>query len=341
MAIDMKHQPPPERREAIARAGLASLKAVASADGPPSARSLAVMRSIRDHLMRVDVDLDALDPIAPAELAARVPEEEWRERILRGMTLLALIDGAPTKARLDLLSTAANALAIDAAPVDTFRKVLHERINLIHIDIARRSFVRDAAKGYVKSEGARGVLHIAEGLLRHEDAALAARYHRLDDFPAGSFGRAYADFIHRNGFSFPGEVGGPPPPVMRHDCCHVLGGYGTTPSEECAVVAFQAGFEKADPFFVILFALAQFELGIGASPFLPGMSGQVEPDSLLAGLEHGSHVNRDLIGDPTWDPWDHFAEPLGDVRRLVGIPPRGRDPVYPAVPGEESTPAHT
>jgi hypothetical protein len=118
---------------------------------------------------------------------------------------------------------------------------------------------------------------------------------------------------------------------MRHDCCHVLGGYGTTPSEECAVVAFQAGFEKADPFFILLFALVQFELGIGSSPFLPGMKHQADPDSVFAGLEHGSHVQVDLIGDPAWNPWDHFHAPIDDVRRMLAIPPRGREPIYPEI----------
>ena len=49
------------------------------------------------------------------------------------------------------------------------------------------------------------------------------------------------DFIHRNRFQYPGEVGGPPPPVMRHDVCHVLGGYGTTASEECGVLGHSFG----------------------------------------------------------------------------------------------------
>jgi hypothetical protein len=332
MAIDMKHLPPPQRREAIARAGLASLKRVAGADGTPSPRALAVMRAVRDHLLKVTVDLDALDPIDAAALAAAVPEPEWRERILRGMTVLALMDGQPTQARQDLLSTTASALGIDAAPVRTFHKVLHERFRLVQIDIARRSFIRQAAKGYIKNEGPRGLLDTVAGVLGHEDKGLAARYHTLDDYPEGSFGRAYADFILRNHFSYPGEVGGPPPPVMRHDCCHVLGGYGTVPSEECAVLAFQAGFEKADPFFILLFALAQFELGIGASPFLPGMTGQADPDSVFAGLEHGSHVTKDLIGDPAWDPWDHFRTPIAELRASLNVLPRGREPIYPDLP---------
>jgi len=329
MVIDMKHRPPEDRLEAIATAGLSSLLAVAQTGGKTSERARSFMCAIRDHLMRVDVDIDKLAPLTPQALAQAVPETEWRERILRGMTLIAFLDGEPSQARLDLLEETAKVLDLDPAPVRTFRDLLNERIKLIYIDLARRSFVRQAAKAYIKEEGPRGLLDIAKGALGREDAALAARYHELDHYPEGTFGRAYADFIARNGFSYPGEIGGPPPPVMRHDCCHVLGGYGTTPAEECAVVSFQAGFEKADPFFVILFALAQFEIGIGASPFLPGMKGQADPDRMFEALEHGTHVSTDLIGDPVFDPWKEFSRPLSDVRARYAIPPRSRPPEYP------------
>ncbi|MDG2305635.1 MAG: hypothetical protein P8R42_13520 [Candidatus Binatia bacterium] len=329
MVIDMSHQPPPQRRDAIARAGLASLKAVATSDGEMTERARALLTAVRDHLLKVDLDIDATAPISAVELAAAVPETEWRERILRGMTMVGLVDGEPTERRLAILTETANELGLDPAPVKAFREVLNEKFRAVQIDVARRSFIPKAVNGYVKSEGMSGILDIVKGALGHEDAALAARYHQLDTYPEGTFGRAYATFIARNQFSYPGELGGPPPPVMRHDCCHVLGGYGTTPSEECAVVAFQAGFEKADPFFILLFALAQFELGIGSSPFLPGMKRQVDPDSLLAGLEHGSHVNRDLIGDTTWDPWDHFVAPIAEVRAKLDLPVRGREPEYP------------
>lgn len=328
VTIDMHRQPPPERRLAIARAGLASLKSIADTGGGISERALSFMRAVRDHLLHVDVDLDALVPIGPAELAREVPEAEWRERILRGMTILALLDGPATPECVAILEEAADALEVDVAPVRTFREVAEERIHAVQIDIARRGFIRDAAKAYVKDEGPHGVLDVARAVLGQENAALAARYHQLDSFPEGTFGRAYADFIARNRFSYPGELGGPPPPVMRHDCCHVLGGYGTTPAEECAVVSFQAGFERADPFYVMVFAIAQFEIGFGASPFLPGLEGQADPERMLAGLEHGTQVNTDLIGDPAFDPWKEFAKPLQEVRQKFDIPPRGRPPEY-------------
>ena len=44
------------------------------------------------------------------------------------------------------------------------------------------------------------------------------------------------------------------------------------------MVGFQAGFERADPFDVLMFALAEFELGFGVSLFIAGQQGGREPE---------------------------------------------------------------
>ncbi len=320
-------QPPPERREAIGRAGLGSLLAIATEGGPPSPMALRTITAIRDHLLRLPIPLEELEPLTPEQLAAAVPEPEWRERILRGMTVLALLEDSPGEARLARLEATARALAIDAAPVQAFHHVLEHQFNLVRLDIMRRGFQRGAAAAYVRDEGPAGALQIARSLLKREDPTLARRYRALAELPHGSLGRAYLAFIDANGFSVPGELGGPPPPVVRHDCCHVLGGYGTSPSEECGVLGFQAGFGRNDPFFTILFGLAQFQLGIGSTPVTAAETGQADPVVIFRGLEHGLGVTRDLISD--WDPWDDFPLPLEEVRRRYDIRPRqevGADP---------------
>jgi hypothetical protein len=313
-------QPPPERREAIGRAGLGSLLAIAAEGGPPSPLALRTITAIRDHLIRLPIPLEALQPLEPAQLAAAVPEPEWRQRILRGMTVLALLESDAGEARLARLEATARALHIDDAPVRAFRHVLEHQFNLVRLDIARRGFQKGAALRYLHDEGPAGALQIARSVLKREDPALARRYRALASLPEDSLGRAYLAFIDANGFSVPGELGGPPPPVVRHDCCHVLGGYGTTAGEECGVLGFQAGFGRNDPFFTILFALAQFQLGIGASPVTAAETGQADPEVIFRGLEHGLGVTRDLISD--WDPWDDFPQPLEEVRRRYGIRPR-------------------
>ena len=329
--IDSNVTLPLEQRQAIGAAGLAALLAVARCDGEPSSRALAAIRGVRDHLLRIDVELQSLPPISMQALAERVrsvnADPQWRERILRGMTLVALFDGEPSAKQLHLLEQAAAAMQVDPAPVRTFQQVMDQRLGLIRLDIARRGFIGSAAKTSLQQEGLRGALAVARVLLGRGDPAMAQRYRALRDYPPGSFGRAYATFIDRNHFGFPGEVGGPPPPVMHHDCCHVLGGYGTTAAEEGAVLGFQAGFERLDPFYVLLFALGEFELGFGVSPVIPGARQALDVERVFAGMEHGAAVTVDLIADI--DPWEHFPDPLDQVRERFNVRPRGREPEWP------------
>ncbi|MEB3263863.1 MAG: TerB family tellurite resistance protein [Synechococcus sp.] len=329
--IDFSAEFPLAQRQALGSAGLAALLTVARCGGEPSPKALAAIRGVRDHLLRIELDLDALPPITPEQLAERVlavdPDPQWRERILRGMTLVALLDGEPTPERRQLLERTAAALAVDPAPVHTFAQVMEHRLAVVRFDIGRRGFIAAAAGATLRQEGLAGALGVARVLLGQGDAAMAERYRALRSYPEGSFGRAYAAFIERNHFSFPGEVGGPPPPVMHHDCCHVLGGYGTTAAEEGAVLGFQAGFERADPFYLLMFALAEFELGFGVSPFIPGQRDALAVDRIFAGIEHGSHVTTDLLA--AMDPWAHFADPLEEVRRRFNVLPRGREPEWP------------
>ena len=197
---------------------------------------------------------------------------------------------------------------------------------MLRLDILRRGFIKEAAFTTLQQEGLPAVLATAKALLGQEDKAMADRHRSLINYPSGSFGKAYADFIRRNGFSFPGEAGGAPP-IIHHDCCHVLGGYGTTAAEEGAVVGFQAGFERLDPFDVLMFVMAEFELGVTTSPLVAGQQHQLDPERIFAGISHGMTVNTDLLS--AINPWDYFAFPLTEVRERFNIQPRGRQPEYP------------
>lgn len=331
MITDMRIDLPAAKREALGRVGLSGLMAMACLKGTPSPKTMAAIAGVRDYILHVDLDLESLEPLAPQELARQLvaidDDPQWRERILRGMTLIAMFDGEPSAAHLQLLRDTAAAFGVDDAPVATYRRTMGERLAMLRLDIARRSFIEPAFGATLRQEGFRGLLATFKVILGKEDKAMARRYRALTEYPEGSFGRAYADFILRSGFSFPGEVGGPPPPVMRHDCCHVLGGYGTTPAEEGGVVGFQAGFENLDPFNVLMFVMAEFELGIGTSPYIPGEKNRLDPERVFAGIEHGLQVNTDLLADI--NPWDYFAEPLEAVRARFNVVPRGREAEFP------------
>ena len=331
MRIEPGHPVPAALQACLSEPALCALMRIATVQGPASNKALAAIRAIRDHLLKGSLPLESLPSLSMEEIAAAIkacdPDPQWRERILRGMTLVALFDGEPHPSARDLLQHTAALLEVPATPVRTYQHWLQGEQGMIRFDLLRRGFIRDALSASVRDGGAEMVIASLKVATGHQDPALLARFEALRDYPEHSFGRAYADFITRNQFNFPGDVGGPPPPVHRHDCCHVLGGYGTTAAEEGGVIGFQAGFERRDPFDVVMFVITEFELGIGASPFLPGTFGALDPERLFAGIAHGSQVNTDLIRDI--DPWDHFADPLSMVREGFSIPPRGRAPEYP------------
>ncbi len=69
--IDFSADLPLAQRQALGSAGLAALLTVARCGGEPSPKALAAIRGVRDHLLRIELDLDALPPITPERLAER------------------------------------------------------------------------------------------------------------------------------------------------------------------------------------------------------------------------------------------------------------------------------
>ncbi len=312
--------------EATARLGLGALLGVAQfcAGGPViDTAERSTIEAIRDHLAhQPQIDLDTLTPLTPEALAQQLSDPIWRERILRGMTVVALMDGQLNEERLAYLRRAAAALGVGEAVVNTYANLVHERMGLVRLDMARRGFIAGALRDFLGRGRLEAAMQLARYALKQNDPALAARYRALGDLPEGTLGHAYIQFITSNGFSVPGEPGGPPPPIARHDCMHVLGGYGTSPAEEGGVAGFQAGMSHtSDPFFSILLVLAEFQLGRSVVLIETGEHQQdLDPDLLFQGMERGLQVNRNLIGD--WDLFADAAVPVEELRQRYGIPPR-------------------
>lgn len=313
--------------EATTRIGLAALLDVArfcAAGQPIDPAERRTIEAIRDHLAhQPQIDLDELTPLNPEALAEQLPDPIWRGRILRGMTVVALMDGQLSEERLAYLCGAAAALGVGKEVVNTYANLVHERMGLVRLDMARRGFLAGAVRDYLGRGRLQAGMQLALYLLKQSDPALAARYRALGDLPDGTLGHAYIQFIKTNGFSVPGEPGGPPPPIARHDCLHVLGGYGTTPAEEGGVAGFQAGMSRgSDPFFSILLVLAEFQLGRSVVPIKTGdhHHQDLDPVVLFQGMERGLQMNVNLIGD--WDLFDDVAVSVDELRHRYGIPPR-------------------
>ena len=308
--------PPPE----IARAGMRALVAVARADGTVGDLERQMLTSVQRHILRLDVEMTELEEITPEALAAQVTDATFRERIVGGCVLMALIDGEPSEAELDQVKSYATALKVSTGAVKNLKRLTQKRLLLARFDIARRSFIGNKFREKLANDGIRGIATVLKAM-RFGDEKMAARYRTLESYPDGSLGREYARFIRGHDFSFPGEEGSPPELIMVHDCHHVLGGYETTPSEEVAVACFTAGFSNQDPFSTILFIVAQFHLGLQITPSAEAFEMVVSPDAMTKAISRGSQVNVDLADN--WHPWQgDFDLQVDELRRRYNIVPR-------------------
>lgn len=308
--------PPP----AIARAGLRALKSVASADGTLRDLERELLDSLQRYVLKSEFDLKDLEPISPEELAAEVPEGEFRERIVHGAIFMTMIDGEVAATELDLVDDYAEALGIDDASLKDMHRFALGELKVLRFDVLRRFIVADRLKREWQQEGLRGIYHLVRVAIQGEDAELASRYQALEQLPPGTLGREYFRFMRENQFALPGEKDSLPELIVFHDCNHVLGGYGTSPEEETQVAAFHAGYRGHDKFGLMLFLLFQFHLGVQITPATEGVKGHVKPDLVLKAFERGAQLNCDLIAD--WDPRADFEVPLADLRLRFNVPAR-------------------
>ncbi len=297
------------------------MKMIASADGTFSESERNLLRTAQS-VFGSDLDVDALEPIDPSELAERLTDPAGRRQIVRGMVVLSLVDGDASAAEAALVERFADALDVHSDDLGALRKIADKSLLRARIDIARRFFAREKGLEMAKEKGLGWVARTLASMAGlREDAEIASRYRALEGAPEGSLGRGYVDFVRSNGFSYPGEKGAGPEMIAFHDLTHVLSGYGTDPEGELQVLAFHSGCrkEEKDPFSFLMFGIAEFHLGLAMSPVATGSRGKLDPVLMFRALERGAACRI----DPTdgWDPWPVMNEPLEALRERYGIGP--------------------
>jgi hypothetical protein len=299
--------------------GLRAMKTVAMANGridQAERELLAAAQAVLD----TSHDIEALPPIEPAELANAIVDPRLREQLVSGLIVMTMIDGEATDAEVKAVEAFADAFGIDPTYVKTLRKFAEGHTAAVRFDLARRIWVRGKLSEAWAEGGVRWLARTVAAVAKlKEDSALANRHRALARLPETSLGGAYAAFMHKNGFPFPGEKGGGPSFVLYHDLTHVLSGYDTDPAGETQVAAFHAGARRKDAFTFIFFVMLQFHLGVRMTPVAPSQHGMFDPKKVLVALQRGAACKI----DPTdgWDAWPHMDRPLEAVRAEYGIPP--------------------
>lgn len=310
---------------AQAHAGLRAMKVVATTDGPMPPAVEALLEAAEGHVLRLEqcLDLAALAPISPAELAAAIVEADLRQQLVHGLILVSLADGKPSAKKGDAVVAFATALGVSTAEVHSVERLAHHHMLLFRADFMRRSHIAESFKHQVEASGLWGTIKAVlgmRGLL--EDRELAARYRALGDLAPDTLGYQFIEYLDRNGFSAPGEKHGFPEAGIWHDFTHVLSGYDTDPAGEMQIGAFIAGYKQHNPFYVLMFVMLTFGTGVNMTPLPQAHSEGIlaEPglaEKVFAALERGSKVTMDLTDH--WNHWDYVERPVDEVRQLLHI----------------------
>lgn len=297
--------------------GLRAMKSVALADGTLDDPELHMMEAVQ-RIFGTTHEIEQLAPITPAELARAFPDSQLRQQLVQGLIVMSLIDGKANAQETELVEQFAKALEVSAPEVKDLRHVLKGEILQLRLDLVRRFWLRDKVKEIWNTAGIRGLYKFMRGMIgKDEDAALAARYKALEDYPSGSLGRAYWEYCRDNGFALPGEKGGAAEPILFHDCAHVLSGYGTEPEGEVQVACFSAGFQRRDPWLFVFFVLLQFHVGIRMTPITKARTGFFDPAKALIAIRRGAAMNLDLNNG--WDYWPVMEEQVEELRKRYNI----------------------
>lgn len=313
--------------------GLRAMKTVALADRKLHASELHMMECIQ-RIFGTTFSLEELAPISPVDLARALPDLQIRRQLLNGLIVMSLIDREASPQETDLVEQFAQALEVSTPEMRDLRYLLKGEILQLRLDLARRFWLREKVKEIWNEEGIRGLFKFVGGMLgKYENAELASRYQVLEQYPAGSLGRAYWEYCRKNGFALPGEKGGAAEPIVFHDCAHLLSGYGTDPEEEVQVACFSAGFQRRDPFTFVFFVLLQFHVGIRMTPITKARTGLFNPEKAMIALQRGAAMNVDLNNG--WDYWPVMGEQVEELRRRYNILPA--EAFLPACRGAVST----
>ena len=295
---------------------LRALRGVALANGPVTEAERSVLEIVAS-LHERDVDIDALLPITPAEVAGALTEPHARKRLVQLALVMAMTDGDPTEAQEAAVRALAASLGVDEPGLKLLGDLVRDHPVAVRLDVLRR--VVPAVLG--KASLATGLRTAAKALLGvNVNPVVAWRYKSLGLLPAGTFGRAFWEHCTARKFAFPGERGGLPELGVFHDFAHVLSGYDTDPAGEIQQGAFQAGNRRHDGFAFLLFVLVQFHLDIRTTPAAKSQKGFFKPSDVLGAVARGAACKVDLTDG--WDFWAVVDRPLDELRRDYGVAPR-------------------
>jgi len=285
--------------------------------GTPEQRGV-IAAFVTGYWGRDDLDVDALDPLAPEAAAAALTEAAARRRVRELAVVLELCRHPLGEDQVALTDAYAAALGESGPGLELARELVRDGAEFALADYMRRS---EEVYNLLSESTLRAQY---DHDLEQPDPELSGRLRAMQDLPPGTLGHEYFSFLDRHGFEFPGETTSVPAVFVRHDMCHVITGYETTGEEEIGVNAMQVALHDNDANWLqFLGSMSIHEAGFfSANGFIP-KTGTLERDGAAAILAEAFRRGVECTGDyPNADHFALAAQPLETVREQFGIPPR-------------------
>ena len=190
---------------------------------------------------------------------------------------------------------------------------------------AAACIVRKNAESFPHLDSSRLSISAVAPFFPYKDAAdpeLEARYKTLGDLPTDTFGHAFFDHFHKNGFFFPGNPNGLAEGFTTpHDSSHVLSGYSTSEGGEICVSTFIGAMHPDHPMAAeVLPVIFSWHLGVKLNDIANSTIGVFEPAHFWTAWERGSQVTTDVVA-ADWDFWAATPVPLDELRAQYNVPP--------------------
>ena len=293
-------------------------------DGGPTDEQLSVLGAIATHLFeRPDLDLAALAPLGPDEVAAQLAGPAVRRRFAEVMFTLEMCRHPESDAQVSRCEAYSAALGSSPEEVAIIRTAIDEGVARAAADFDRffDAMVTDRSEPRFRER------NLDPPHLDPEVAATIRGYH---DLPEGTLGWHLADFYVSHGFAVPGsEITANTYLYFAHDNIHVISGIAPTGMGEIALGGFQVCMGD-DPASVFAFfsPLVLHETGYSAFDDIVA-TGETLSRPYAAELL-GAEMGRGACTTASFAWVDHLELaplPLAEVRARFGV-------AAPADPGD-------
>jgi ubiquinone biosynthesis protein Coq4 len=293
--------------------------AIDTGDGGTEEQHSVLSAIVTGFLGRSDVEVEALDPLSPAEAADAVVDPAARRRVREMMVLLESCRHPLTDDQVSLVEEYAAALGESGPGLVVARDLVNQGAAQALADYMRYSdeIVADMAEQ-----------SLVAGYMGKDTPApeLAEQLRALHDLPEGTLGWEYVEFYRRNNLTYPGDDPNQPAVFVAHDMTHVIAGYEPTGPGEICLGAFILATNDTDPHWIgFLGNVAIHEAGYFNSQGFEGKTATLMRPGAIELLANAFDRGSQCTADFT--TVDHLAladVPLTEVRARFGIPDTGR-----------------